>query len=115
MKKKLLILLCIFSLTIVGCKKQKNNIVENLSTKINNLDSYNIKGNLEIVNGEDMYLYDVEVSYQKNDNFKVYLKNTNNNHIQILLKNEDGVYVQAHKSLNTSFFIPFIIENTSII
>lgn len=95
MKKKLLLLLCIISIVLVGCKNNKQNIVEDLSKQINNLEAYNIKGNLEIINGEDMYLYDVEVSYKKPELFKVYLKNTNNNHVQIILKNEDGVYVEA--------------------
>ena len=87
MKKKI-ILLFLCCLCLVGCKKTKDNdVIKELSNKINNLQAYNLKGNLEIINGEDMYIYDVEVSYRKEDQFRIYLKNTNNNHIQILLKN----------------------------
>ena len=57
---------------------------------------------MEIYNNEDIYTYDVTVSY-KNDNFyRVSLKNTSNNHEQIILKNNDGVYVLT-PSLNKSF------------
>ncbi len=38
----------------------------------------------------------------KNDKFKVTLVNTSNNHEQVILRNDDGVFVQTHKS--TQFF-----------
>lgn len=94
MKKRLVLIVLMCSLLLIGCGKKSNKqVVDDLSKKINNLSAYNLKGNLEIINGEDMYIYDVEVSYQKEDNFKVNLTNTNNNHVQVLLKNQDGVYV----------------------
>ena len=48
---------------------------------------------MEIVNNEDVYTYDVKVAYKKGDFYRVSLKNTSNNHEQIILKNSDGVYV----------------------
>ena len=102
MKKRILLLL-LCCILLAGCKNKKDvDILKNLSSKINNLNSYNLKGDLEIINGEDMYIYDVEVSYEKEDKFKIYLNNTNNNHTQILLKNPEGVYVLT-PSLNKSF------------
>ena len=61
-----------------------------------------MNGKLRIHSNEDEYLYDVSVSYNKEDNFRVLLKNKTNNHEQIILRNEDGVYVLT-PSLNKSF------------
>lgn len=100
MKKKIVLLLTIFLIT--GCFNKKNDVISELSKKIEGLESYYVKGELEIINNEDSYKYDVEVSYQKNDNFKVDLINKTNNHEQIILKNTEGVYVLT-PSLNKSF------------
>ena len=56
---------------------------------------------MQIYNGEDVYTYDVESSYE-NDNYRVSLTNQMNNHEQIILRNSDGVYVLT-PSLNKSF------------
>ena len=101
--KKYLIFLTIISLCLVGCGSYgEKDIVKDFSKKINDTNGYYINGELEIVNNEDSYLYDVEVNNKKENNFKVNLKNTTNNHEQIILRNEDGVYVLT-PSLNKSF------------
>ena len=88
---------------MVGCGSYgEKDIVKDFSKKINDTNGYYINGELEIVNNEDSYLYDVEVAYQKENNFKVVLKNKTNNHEQVILKNSDGVYVLT-PSLNKSF------------
>ena len=103
MKKYLIFLTILSCILLVGCGKYgEKDIVKDLSKKINNSSGYYINGELEIVNNEDSYLYDVEVAYQKENNFKVSLKNKTNNHEQIILKNADGVYVLT-PSLNKSF------------
>lgn len=79
---------------LVGCMKYgEKDVVKDLSKKIEKLDGYYLNGELQIINNEDSYLYDVEVAYEKDDNFRVSLKNKTNNHEQIILKNVDGVYV----------------------
>ena len=67
-----------------------------------NVESYYMKGNLSIISNEDNYLYDVEVSYEKENKFKVSLTNKVNNHTQIILRNDEGVFVLT-PSLNKSF------------
>ena len=94
-----IILVSIFVLT--GCTKQ-NDIVSILKTKIEKADSYHLKGTLEVINNETTYTYDVNAYSMKGESFKVNLKNTINQHEQILLKNEKGVYV-LNPSLNKSF------------
>lgn len=99
---KYLVIVCMLVL-LAGCGKGgEKDMIKNLTKKIEKLDSYNLNGELQIVNNEDNYEYDVEVSYQKNNNFRVSLKNKMNNHEQIILRNEDGVYVLT-PSLNKSF------------
>ncbi len=93
----------LFLFLLVGCGKyDEKDILKDLSNKINKADSYYLEGKMEIYNNEDVYKYDVTVSYQKEDFFRVSLKNTANNHEQIILKNEDGVYVLT-PSLNKTF------------
>ena len=103
MKKYLLCIIAIVSIFMVGCgKKGENDVVKKLTKKIENAKAYHLTGTLEMINNENSYLYDVDVAYQKDDNFRVSLKNQTNNHEQIILKNSEGVYVLT-PSLNKSF------------
>ena len=99
------VLLCLLTLTMIitGCGKYgEKDIVNDLDKKISKSSSYFMEGNLEIVNDENIYDYKVEVSYKKADQYKVRLVNKSNNHEQIILKNNEGVYVVT-PSLNKSF------------
>ena len=106
MLKKALISICI--LLVVGLGVWKiffggetiKDKVENISES---LTSYNIEGNMEIINGEEKRNFNVKVSYLKGeqDYFKVSLYDTNINQEQILLRNNEGVYVLT-PSLNTA-------------
>ena len=99
MKKKILLLLLVMSFLLTGCfGKDSKDIVKELEKKYSDLKSYKLTGDLEIINNDDVYNYNVEVVYQKKDKFNVNLKNKANNHEQIILKNEEGVYVQTHES-----------------
>ncbi len=103
MKKILILFVMIGSLFLVGCGKYgEKDIIKDLSKKIDNIKGYHLNGILEIVNNEESYLYDVDVSYEKQDKYRVSLKNQTNNHEQIILKNEEAVYVLT-PSLNKSF------------
>ena len=73
-----------------------------LEEKINNLNSYKLTGEMEIVSNDDIYKYNVDVAFSKSDKFRVSLKNKTNNHEQIILKNKEGVYVLT-PTLNKSF------------
>lgn len=101
MKKKLILLLSIFLLA--GCgKTSEKDVINNLTKKINKLDSYVLKGSMEIYNDEDTYTYALETLFKRDDMYRVTLINQNNNHEQVILKNNDGVYVVT-PSLNKSF------------
>ena len=88
---------------INGCGKySENDVIKDLENKINKLNAYKLSGELEIINNDDVYNYDVEVSYKEKKFYKVTITNVDNNHTQVILKNNDGVYVLT-PSLNKSF------------
>ena len=101
--KKILIGLIITLLLVTGCgKNSESSIVSDLDKRINKAEAYKLDGKLEIVNNDDVYNYDIEVSYKKDNYYKVLLTNKANDHTQIILKNDDGVYVLT-PALNKSF------------
>ncbi len=100
--KKIFVILC-FCLLLSGCGSYTvKDAQKDLEKKIEKLNGYNLIGTMEIINNDDIYKYDVDVSYSKSDKFRVSLKNKTNNHEQIILKNFDGVYVLT-PTLNKSF------------
>ncbi len=103
MKKVFAVGILCMMLLLTGCgKNSKDDVLKNFLKNVNDANGYEIKGELDILNNDDVYHYDVNVSYKKKDNYKVSLRNTANNHEQIILKNSEGVYVLT-PSLNKSF------------
>lgn len=103
--KKILIFVTTFLLvfSLAGCsKKTEEKLYKDLKKKVENSKGYEIEGQLELVNNEDVYNYDVIVNYKKDNFYKVSLTNKSNNKEQIILRNTDGVYVVT-PSLNKSF------------
>ena len=100
--KKIFLIICI-CFFIIGCGNYTVKDAEkDLEKRINNSKGYNLVGEMKIINNDDVYKYDVDVSYKKSDMFRVSLRNKTNNHEQIILKNSDGVYVLT-PTLNKSF------------
>jgi len=88
---------------LTGCvKKGEKEVLKEFQNKVNNANSYYLSGNMELVNNEDLYTYEINVSYQKDDYYKIELTNVINDHKQIILRNEEGVYIVT-PSLNKSF------------
>ena len=103
MKKIFVGIIITMLLVTTGCgKNTESSVINDLEKKINKASAYKISGDLEIVNNDEVYNYDIEVSYKKDNNYKVILTNKANNHRQIILKNTDGVYVLT-PALNKSF------------
>lgn len=101
-KIKAIILFTFSCFLFTGCFGKNDDSINKFIKKVDKSKSYYLTGELEIVNNEDTYLYDVNVSYKTKDYFKVSLTNKTNDHEQIILKNEEGVYVLT-PSLNKSF------------
>ena len=86
-------------LLLCGCgKTSKENVVKDLTKSIENIKSYKITGNMEISNDEETFTYSLESYYLKDNYYKVILVNQTNNHEQIILKNNDDIYVITHQS-----------------
>ena len=99
--KKIIVLLLVLVL-VTGCRNNNSNIVNKFNKKIKNLDSYYLSGDLELRNNDEVYNYDLEVSYENKKYYKVSLKNKANDSTQVILKNDDGVFILT-PSLNRSF------------
>ena len=100
---KKIFLLLIVMLCIVGCGKEgKESVLKDFTNKINNASSYVLEGSMEISNDEETFTYSLESYYKKDNYYKVILVNQTNNHEQIILKNNNDIYVIT-PSLNKSF------------
>lgn len=96
-----------FLFIVVGCgKKTEEDIVNSFMKNVQNSNGYHLTGNLEIYRNEELYTYTVDAAFQSQDNFRVSLINQTNSHEQIILKNEDGVYVMTQKS--TKFILQYL-------
>lgn len=103
MKKIIILGTIIMMLFVTGCgKKSADDVIKELDKKITSATTYQLDGTLQITNNDDTYNYNVKVSYEKPNKYRVSLVNTSNDHEQIILKNTEGVYVVT-PSLNKSF------------
>ncbi len=97
MKKKVIVVLGIVILAIALCVALKPKSFDKQFNKVmNDMHAYILKGDMEITKGEDIKTYAVEVGYQKmdeNELFKVSLMDKELNQEQIILRNEQGVFV----------------------
>ena len=101
--KKIICCLSIMLFFLTACGRYtESNIIKDLEKKINKLETYKLFGKLEIVNNDNVYNYDVEVSHKKDQFYKIVITNLSNNFTQVILKNEEGVYILT-PSLNKSF------------
>lgn len=69
---------------------------------LNDSSMYKLTGEMDIVSNEELYHYNVTVDYMEREYYKASLINKDNRHEQIILKNENGVFVVT-PSLNKSF------------
>lgn len=97
------IVLFIFGILLVsGCTRVSGDLLKDFKDYNEKHESYNLKGILSIISGEDEYKYDINVYSKDNEYYKVSLINKDNDHEQVILKNDDGVYVITPE-LNKSF------------
>ncbi len=101
--KKLIILFIGVCLFMCGCGTyNEEKALKDFKDLVNNNKTYYLEGKMSILSGERNYNYDVKVSYMQGSYYKVDLLNTDNSHEQIILKNDEGVYVIT-PNLNKSF------------
>ena len=113
MKKFLnLLTFSFFAVFITGCGVMRaDDVIGNFEKKLEKVDSYYVEGVMQIINNEDTYDYEVKVSYKKDDLYKIELVNTLNNHEQVILRNDEGVYVDTLRSYKSFLFLQKNIDN----
>ena len=101
--KKIFLCLFLFCLLLTGCgHRNEKEVLKEFQNKVNNANSYYLTGEMELLNNEDVYNYNISVSYKKDDFYKIELVNVVNDHKQVILRNSEGVYIVT-PSLNKSF------------
>lgn len=96
------IVMCL-SVFLAGCgKKDAGSVVKDLDHVISKLDSYQGVGKMVLYTGQQPQEYFVEVWYQKPHYYRISLTNDSKDITQIVLRNDEGVFVLT-PHLNKSF------------
>ncbi len=104
MKKIILMILTILSVLVLsGCNNSKDT-KESFLDMVSNSQGYKVDGLLETFFENGRKQNDFNVYYKQPDNLKVVLQSVENNDKQIILKNNEGVYVLV-PSVNKNFKI----------
>ncbi|MFB9276124.1 LolA family protein [Cohnella cellulosilytica] len=88
---------------LAGCgSKNADSVVKDLDKVVNKMESYEGNGTMTLYTGQQPLEYKVEVWYQKPDMYRIALTNAKRDITQIVLRNEDGVFVLTPQ-LNKSY------------
>jgi outer membrane lipoprotein-sorting protein len=105
MKKKLWLiisgLMVIFLLAACGSKSQED-VVKALNNKLGDLKGYKVNAKMTLKMGTDSQVYNVEIWHKDPTFYRVNLKNTERDQSQMILRNNEGVFVLT-PALNKSF------------
>jgi outer membrane lipoprotein-sorting protein len=89
----LVMVMCV-AILLVGCgKKDASDVIADLDKTINKLESYEGAGTMTLHTGTKPQQYSVDVWYQSPSFYRIALKNSTKDVTQIVLKNEEGVFV----------------------
>lgn len=85
----------VFVLLLAACgDKSQEDVVKKLDDKVSSMDGYKAKAEMKMNTGQDNQAYNIDVWHKKKENYRVALTNTQDKEEnQIILKNEDGVFV----------------------
>lgn len=87
------IVMCV-TVFMAGCgSKSTEDVVEDVGQRLEKLESYKSSGSMTFHTGEEPQEYDVEVWYKKDNFYRISLKNKKKDVTQIVLRNEEGVFV----------------------
>ncbi len=88
---------------LIGCgSKSQEDVLEALGDKTEKIKSYKMTAKMTFEGEENSQTYDVEIWHQKPSFYRIKLENDNNEQSQIILRNDDGVFVLT-PALNKSF------------
>ncbi|MCQ6276957.1 outer membrane lipoprotein carrier protein LolA [Bacillus sp. V3B] len=105
MKKKLFMLalglMIVLVLSACGEKSQED-VLNTLGGKVDELAGYKAKAKMTLQMGSEPHTYDVEIWHKDPNFYRVDLKNAKKDQNQMILRNEEGVFVLT-PALNKSF------------
>ncbi|WP_100406105.1 LolA family protein [Bacillus solitudinis] len=91
------------SIVLVGCgEKTQEDIINDLDEKLTEMAGYKADATMTLETGKEPQVYDVNVWFQRESYYRVALTNQNKDQSQIILRNDDGVFVLT-PALNKSF------------
>ena len=95
MRKGIFVFLLLFVAGLSSCGKQTKteDAYSSFINSITEAKSYVLKAQMEVQRDEGSNIFDVEVSYKSPNYYRVNYQNQSSNSRQILLKNNEGVYV----------------------
>jgi len=104
---KLFIVITLFSLLLIaaGCgSKSQESVVKKIEGKLQDVNGYKVAAEMKMKTGQEERSYDIDVWYKKGDDefYRVGLENEDEENGQVILKNNEGVFVLT-PSLNKSF------------
>jgi|HigsolmetaAR203D_1030402.scaffolds.fasta_scaffold04927_4 Outer membrane lipoprotein-sorting protein len=79
---------------LAGCGgKSADDVVKDLGSKLNNLESYKGSGTMTLSGGDSAQEYSVEVWFKQPNYYRIELTNKKKDVTQIVLRNDEGVFV----------------------
>lgn len=105
MKKNVLLLLLglLIALVLAGCgEKSQEDVVSALDEKVSKMTGYKADAKMTLQTGNDPQVYEVEIWHKEPTYYRVNLKNAEKDQSQMILRNDEGVFVLT-PALNKSF------------
>lgn len=88
------LLLVLVAIVLVGCgATSKEDVTKKLGEKWNDTKGYELLATMEIKTGSEPRLYDVDVWHTKPDFYRVHVTQDGKEESQMIVRNEDGVFV----------------------
>lgn len=99
----LFILIVALTGIVTACgEKSQEDVIKDLEGKLDELTGYKTNAKMTLQTGEEPQTYDVEIWHQSPSAYRVVLNHTEKDQSQIILRNEEGVFVLT-PALNKSF------------
>ena len=88
------LLLVVVAIVLVGCgEASKEDVSKKLGDKWNDTKGYELQATMEIKTGSEPRLYDVDVWHTKPEFYRVHVTQEGKDDSQMIIRNEDGVFV----------------------
>lgn len=88
------LLVVVIAIVLAACgAPSKENVTKKLSDKWNDSKGYELQATMEIKTGSEPRLYDVDVWHTKPDFYRVHVTQSGKDESQMIVRNEDGVFV----------------------